>query len=187
MFPAKSENENIVLYEDNITFNYPRQLINKGKQPNYCLADFISSEGSDHLGVFTVTAGHGLKKLVEKYESNHDDYSSIMVKLIADRFAEASAEWLHEKIRKEYWGFAKDEKFSHDELIKEKYIGIRPAPGYPACPDHTEKDKIWKLLDVENMIGVTLTETRAMWPTASVCGWIFSHPESRYFSVLKNK
>ena len=187
IFPAKSENENIVLYEDNITFNYPRQLINKGKQPNYCLADFISSEGSDHLGVFTVTAGHGLKKLVEKYESNHDDYSSIMVKLIADRFAEASAEWLHEKIRKEYWGFAKDEKFSHDELIKEKYIGIRPAPGYPACPDHTEKDKIWKLLDVENMIGVTLTETRAMWPTASVCGWIFSHPESRYFSVLKNK
>jgi 5-methyltetrahydrofolate--homocysteine methyltransferase len=109
-----------------------------------------------------------------------------MVKVLADRFAEAAAEWLHEKIRKDDWGFGSDEIYSNEEMIKERYQGIRPAPGYPSCPDHAEKDKIWKLLDVENAIGVSLTETRAMWPAASVCGWYFAHPESQYFSVLKN-
>jgi 5-methyltetrahydrofolate--homocysteine methyltransferase len=109
-----------------------------------------------------------------------------MVKVLADRYAEAATEWLHEKIRKNDWGYAPNEIYSKEELIKEKYQGIRPAPGYPSCPDHSEKDKIWKLLDVENAIGVSLTESRAMLPTASVCGWYFSHPESQYFSVLKN-
>jgi len=133
-----------------------------------------------------VTAGHGLEKLVEEFEKNHDDYSSIMAKVLADRFAEAAAEWLHVKIRKNEWGFDSTENLSSEELLKEKYQGIRPAPGYPSCPDHSEKDKIWKLMDVDKNINVTLTESRAMFPTASVCGWIFSHPESQYFSVLKN-
>jgi len=187
IFRAQAQHENVILHQNDITFNFPRQLINKGSKPNYCLADFISTNGSDHLGVFTVTAGHGLDKLVKQFESTHDDYNAIMVKVLADRFAEAAAEWLHEKIRKEYWGYSKDENFSNEELISEKYRGIRPAPGYPACPDHEEKVKIWKLLDVENTIGVSLTENRAMWPAASVCGWVFAHPESQYFSVLKNE
>ena len=109
-----------------------------------------------------------------------------MVKVLADRLAEAATEWLHEKIRRNDWGYSPNEIYSNDELIREKYQGIRPAPGYPSCPDHGEKDKIWKLLDVENAIGVALTESRAMLPAASVCGWYFSHPESQYFSVLKN-
>jgi 5-methyltetrahydrofolate--homocysteine methyltransferase len=109
-----------------------------------------------------------------------------MVKVLADRYAEAATEWLHEKIRKNEWGYDSNQIYSKEELIREKYQGIRPAPGYPSCPDHAEKDKIWKLLDVENTIGVSLTESRAMWPAASVCGWYFSHPESQYFSVLKN-
>jgi 5-methyltetrahydrofolate--homocysteine methyltransferase len=185
IFPAKSINENVLLPENDITFSFPRQLIDKGNKPNFCLADFISPNGDDHIGIFTVTAGHGLDKLVKQFESDHDDYNAIMVKVLADRFAEAAAEWLHEKIRKDDWGFGSDEIYSNEEMIKERYQGIRPAPGYPSCPDHAEKDKIWKLLDVENAIGVSLTETRAMWPAASVCGWYFAHPESQYFSVLK--
>jgi 5-methyltetrahydrofolate--homocysteine methyltransferase len=174
------------LIKNDITFNFPRQLIDKGEKPNFCLADFISPNGDDHIGLFTVTAGHGLEKLVEQFESDHDDYNAILVKVLADRYAEAATEWLHEKIRKNDWGYGSNEIYSKEELIKEKYQGIRPAPGYPSCPDHAEKDKIWKLLDVENAIGVSLTESRAMWPAASVCGWYFSHPESQYFSVLKN-
>ncbi len=187
IFPAQSKEEEVHLIKNEITFNFPRQLIDKGNKPNFCLADFISPNGDDHIGLFTVTAGHGLEKLVEQFESDHDDYNAIMVKVLADRFVEAAAEWLHKKIRKDDWGYGFDEIYSNKELIKEKYQGIRPAPGYPSCPDHQEKDKIWNLLDVENAIGVLLTETRAMWPAASVCGWYFSHPDSIYFSVLKNE
>ncbi len=186
IFPAKSYNEEIILYKNNATFNFPRQLIDKGSKPNYCLADFISDKKNYYIGIFTVTAGDGLEELVKKYEEEFDDYNAIMVKVIADRFAEAATEWLHEKIRKEYWGYAKQEDFSFKDLIDEKYFGIRPAPGYPACPDHIEKDKIWDLLNVKQEIGVSLTENRAMYPAASVCGWILSHPDSIYFSVLKN-
>ena len=125
--------------------------------------------------------------MVEHFEAENDDYNAIMVKVIADRFAEAAAEWLHEKVRQEYWGYASNENYSNEELVRESYKGIRPAPGYSACPDHTEKDKIWTLLDVKKSIAVSLTETRAMWPAASVCGWYFSHPDSQYFSALKNE
>ena len=185
-FKAKSFNEEVELVDENMKFSFPRQLLDKGSSPNFCLADFISPNGDDNIGCFAVTSGHGLKNIVNKYEEDLDDYNSIMVKVIADRLAEASTEWLHEKIRKEDWGYAFDENFNNDELIKEKYTGIRPAPGYPSCPDHAEKDKIWKLLDVKKNVGISLTESRAMDPVSSVCGWYFSHPDSRYFSALKN-
>ena len=162
-------------------------MVDKGNNPNYSLSDYVSPDGSDFLGMFTVTAGHGLESIVEQFESDNDDYNAIMVKVIADRFAEAAAEWLHQKVRKEYWGYAENEDFILDELLKEKYKGIRPAPGYPSCPDHKEKDKIWKLLSVNDNIGVQLTESRAMFPAASVCGWYFAHQKAKYFSVLKNE
>ena len=122
----------------------------------------------------------------EVIESKNDDYNEIMVKVLADRLAEAAAEWLHRKVRTKYWGYSKKEELDLNDMLYEKYVGIRPAPGYPACPDHKEKDKIWKLLQVKNEIGISLTESRAMFPAASVCGWYFSHPKARYFSVLKN-
>ena len=127
-----------------------------------------------------------MEKIVKEFEDSNDDYNSIMAKVLADRLAEAFAEHLHERIRKEFWGYAKDENLNDKELINEKYHGIRPAPGYPACPDHREKDTIWTLLDVENNTGISLTENRAMFPAASVSGWYFSHPDSRYFSVSKS-
>ena len=186
IFKARSKNEEVELLDSNIQFSFPRQLIDKGKNPNYCLADFISPNGDDYIGIFALTTGIGLEKLVDKYESEHDDYNSIMVKILADRLAEAAAEWLHEKIRTDDWGYCKNENLDSSDLIKEKYVGIRPAPGYPACPNHEEKDKIWKLLNVESNVGITLTESRAMYPTSSICGWYFSHPNSIYFSALKN-
>ena len=187
LFPANSNYEDIIIKSKNVSFKFPRQLLDKGKNPNYCLADYVSADKDDCLGVFAVTAGHGTQVLVDKYEKDHDDYNSIMVKVLADRLAEATAEWMHEFVRKEGWGYAKDEDSKLGDLLKEKYRGIRPAPGYPACPDHKEKDKIWELLDVEKSIGISLTESRAMLPTASVSGWYFSHPDSHYFSVLKNE
>jgi 5-methyltetrahydrofolate--homocysteine methyltransferase len=187
LFPANSNYEDIIIISKNISFKFPRQLLDKGKNPNYCLADYVSADKDDCLGVFAVTAGHGTQVLVDKYEKDHDDYNSIMVKVLADRLAEATAEWMHEFVRKEGWGYAKDEDSKLGDLLKEKYRGIRPAPGYPACPEHKEKDKIWELLDVEKLIGISLTESRAMLPTASVSGWYFSHPDSHYFSVLKNE
>ena len=187
LFPANSNYEDIIIKSKNISFKFPRQLLDKGKNPNYCLADYVSANKDDCLGVFAVTAGHGTQVLVDKYEKDHDDYNSIMVKVLADRLAEATAEWMHEFVRKEGWGYAKDEDSKLGDLLKEKYRGIRPAPGYPACPEHKEKDKIWELLDVEKLIGISLTESRAMLPTASVSGWYFSHPDSHYFSVLKNE
>ncbi|MBT3479462.1 MAG: methionine synthase [Candidatus Marinimicrobia bacterium] len=179
--PAYAENESV--FTDGVVFKFPRQTVDKGaKKPNFCLADFIAPK-DDFIGTFAVTTGHGIETIVKEFENQHDDYNAIMVKVLADRLAEAFAERLHQRMRKELWGYATDESMNNDSLINEKYQGIRPAPGYPACPDHVEKDKIWKLLNVEENTGITLTESRAMNPAASVSGWYFSHPESRYFSV----
>jgi 5-methyltetrahydrofolate--homocysteine methyltransferase len=155
-------------------------------QPNACLADFIAPRDSgvrDYIGAFAVTAGIGIDSHVAAFERDHDDYSSILLKAMADRLAEACAEYLHARVRREYWGYAPDEVLDNDQLIAEKYAGIRPAPGYPACPDHTEKETLWRLLDVEKNIGVQLTESFVMMPAASVSGFYFAHPESRYFAV----
>ncbi|GAB4377851.1 MAG: hypothetical protein Kow0075_07050 [Salibacteraceae bacterium] len=155
--------------------------------PNLALADFIAPLGNqpqDYLGAFAVTAGLGMEKHLERFEEDHDDYNSIMLKALADRMAEALAEWLHWRVRKHYWGYAPDENLSNEDLIGEKYRGIRPAPGYPACPDHTEKTTLFRILEAEK-IGMELTESLAMSPAASVCGWYFAHPDSRYFGLGK--
>jgi len=166
-----------------------RQQIKKSKdEPNIALADFIAPKESginDYIGMFAVTTGIGIEKLVQKFEKDHDDYNSIMIKALADRLAEAFAEQLHKLVRKDYWGYASDEEFAKEELIKEKYIGIRPAPGYPAQPDHNEKSIIFSLLDAEENTGIRLTESMAMYPAASVSGLYFSHPEAKYFTVGK--
>ncbi|MGH8596752.1 MAG: vitamin B12 dependent-methionine synthase activation domain-containing protein, partial [Gammaproteobacteria bacterium] len=159
-----------------------------GGQPNYALADFLAPKGSglvDYLGAFAVSTGFGLETLIEPYTRDHDDYRVIIAKALADRLAEALAERMHTYVRREFWAYAPDETLDSTSLIDEKYRGIRPAPGYPACPDHTEKPLLWKLLDVEQNIGVLLTDNYAMYPTAAVCGWYFSHPKSRYFGVGK--
>jgi 5-methyltetrahydrofolate--homocysteine methyltransferase len=166
-----------------------RQQIQKSqREPNVALADFIAPKETgveDYIGMFAVTAGVGIEKNVAQFEKDHDDYNSIMTKALADRLAEAFAEYLHKLVRKEYWGYAADENLSNEDLVKEKYIGIRPAPGYPAQPDHTEKPIIFSLLDVEKNTGIKLTESMAMYPAASVSGLYFSHPDSKYFSVGK--
>ncbi len=168
------------------TFHFLRQQNKKAQNlPNFCLADFVSPEkGNDHFGMFAVTAGIGLEKIVEKHKANQDDYSEIMAKALADRLAEAFAECLHERVRKELWGYAKDENLTTEQLITEDYNGIRPAPGYPACPDHTEKKLLFELLDA-NKVGITLTESYAMYPGAAVSGFYFSHPNSKYFGLGK--
>ena len=156
--------------------------------PNLCLSDFIApsgSKGGDYIGAFAVTTGIGIEALLEKYEADHDDYNSIMLKAVADRLAEAFTELMHERVRKEYWGYAQNETFSNEELIAEKYQGIRPAPGYPACPDHTEKRTMFELLDAETQVGIQLTESFAMYPASSVSGWYFAHPDSKYFALGK--
>jgi 5-methyltetrahydrofolate--homocysteine methyltransferase len=171
------------------TFHFLRQQSEKAEGQTYnCLADFVAPKETgvtDYMGGFAVTAGIGIEKLVEQYEKDHDDYHSIMIKAIADRLAEAFAEKMHELVRKEYWGYAKEEHLSTEELIKESYCGIRPAPGYPACPDHTEKRLLFDLLQAEKNAGITLTESFAMYPAASVSGFYFGHPESKYFGVGK--
>jgi 5-methyltetrahydrofolate--homocysteine methyltransferase len=157
-------------------------------QPYYALSDFVASKESgvqDYFGGFALTAGIGCDELVAEFEKNYDDYNSIMVKAIADRLAEAFAEKLHELVRKDYWAYAKEEHLSNEDLIKEQYVGIRPAPGYPACPEHTEKGTLFALLDVANKIGLNITESYAMYPTAAVSGFYFSHPESKYFGLGK--
>ena len=192
IFPANSVNEDIELTDENgemlMTLNQLRQQLDKkGNTPNFCLSDFIAPKDGgvqDYMGAFAVTAGINIDPLVAAYEADHDDYNSIMIKAVADRFAEAFAEMMHYKYRTELWGYS-DEDFNNDEFIEEKYRGIRPAPGYPACPEHSEKEKIWALLDVEKNTGMTLTSSYAMLPTASVSGWYFAHPESRYFGVAK--
>ena len=174
---------------ESVTIHTLRQQAEKvDGQPYYALADFIAPADSgveDYFGAFALTAGIGCDELVEVYEKNHDDYNSIMVKALADRLAEAFAEKLHKLVRKDYWGYAKDEQLSNEDLIKEQYAGIRPAPGYPACPEHTEKGTLFALLNAEEEIGLRLTESYAMYPTAAVSGFYFSHPESRYFGLGK--
>jgi len=198
VFPANVVNDDdIEVYENEErticsgTFLSLRQQLKKHQnKPNIGLSDFIAPKESnvkDYIGCFCVTTGFGTDELAKKYEEAQDDYNSIMVKALADRLAEAFAEYLHEKVRKEYWGYASDEILSNEELIKENYKGIRPAPGYPACPDHLEKNTIWELLEVEKRIGVTLTESLAMWPAASVSGYYISNPESKYFGLGKIK
>ncbi|GAL85008.1 methionine synthase [Sporocytophaga myxococcoides] len=171
------------------TFHTLRQQGLKGKGiPNLALSDFIAPKESginDYIGGFAVTAGIGIEPLLEKYEKDHDDYNSILIKAIADRLAEAFAECMHEKVRKEYWGYASGESFDNEALIKEEYVGIRPAPGYPACPDHTEKSILFKLLDPNCRTGIALTESFAMYPASSVSGMYFSHPDSKYFGLGK--
>lgn len=196
LFPANSIGvDDIEVYTDESRSGVKRVLhtLRQQKQkskdePNIALADFIAPKetgAEDYIGMFAVTTGIGIEKIIKQFEQDHDDYNSIMVKAIADRLAEAFAEHLHELVRKEYWGYACDENFSNEELIKEKYNGIRPAPGYPAQPDHTEKPIIFSLLDVERNAGIKLTESMAMYPAASVSGLFFSHPEAKYFSVGK--
>jgi 5-methyltetrahydrofolate--homocysteine methyltransferase len=196
IFPANQINDDdIELRDENgkllQTFLTLRQQSAKTKgAPNIALSDFIAPKDSgitDYMGAFCVTTGFGVDEKAAEFEKNLDDYNSIMVKALGDRFAEAFAEYLHEKIRKEIWGYASDETLSNEALIKEEYKGIRPAPGYPACPDHLEKPTIWKLLNVEQNIGVTLTESMAMWPASSVSGYYFGHPESKYFGLGKIK
>jgi 5-methyltetrahydrofolate--homocysteine methyltransferase len=164
-----------------------RQQVAKAPgQPNYCLSDFVApkeNEVTDYIGGFAVTAGIGIEKKVAEFEARHDDYNAIMLKSLADRFAEAFAERMHERMRKEWWGYVPQEQLDNTALIDEKYVGIRPAPGYPACPDHTEKELLFDLLYVNGATGITLTESMAMYPASSVSGWYFSHPESRYFPV----
>ena len=156
--------------------------------PQLCLADFVAPATSgrrDHLGAFAVTAGIGIESHIERFETANDDYGSIMLKALADRLAEAFAERMHERVRREFWGYAADEALGADALIREAYRGIRPAPGYPACPDHTEKRLLLRLLDAERAAGIRLTESYAMLPAATVSGWYFSHPEAHYFAVGK--
>ncbi|MBU1804241.1 MAG: B12-binding domain-containing protein, partial [Gammaproteobacteria bacterium] len=165
-----------------------QQIIKPDAKPNLSLADFVAPKDSgitDYVGGFICTAGIGAEELAKAYQDKGDDYNSIMVKALADRLAEACAEWLHQQVRKQYWGYAKDEQLSNEELIREQYKGIRPAPGYPACPDHTEKGTLFQLLDADGISQVTLTEHYAMLPTAAVSGWYFAHPEAQYFAVGK--
>jgi 5-methyltetrahydrofolate--homocysteine methyltransferase len=164
-----------------------RQQGEKGpKISNIAFSDFLAPKESgraDYLGGFAVTAGIGIEKLIEQYEADHDDYSSIMVKALADRLAEAFAERLHERVRREFWAYAPDEHLTGDDLIQEKYHGVRPAPGYPGCPDHTEKITLFQLLDAEGQTGIILTENLAMYPASSVSGMYYAHPDSRYFGL----
>ncbi len=194
-WPANTVNhDDIAVYNDAgeqiSTLHHIRQQQQKpgNDKPNYSLADFVAPRNSgkqDYIGGFVVTAGIGAEELARQYQDAGDDYNSIMVKALADRLAEAFAEHMHLRVRKEFWGYQPDENLDNDALIREKYTGIRPAPGYPACPDHTEKTQLFQLLDAENNTGVTLTEHFAMFPTAAVSGWYFSHPESTYFAVGK--
>jgi 5-methyltetrahydrofolate--homocysteine methyltransferase len=195
LFPANSIGDDIEVYTDEerrgvltVLHTLRQQMQKTEGQPNIALADFIATKESgvaDYIGMFAVTAGIGIEKLIEKFEKEHDDYNSIMVKAIADRFAEAFTEHLHELVRKKYWGYGENENLTNDDLIKEKYAGIRPAPGYPAQPDHTEKQIIFELLQAEKNIGIKLTESLAMYPAASVSGLYFANSEAKYFNVGK--
>ncbi|MBL7793104.1 MAG: methionine synthase [Saprospiraceae bacterium] len=193
LFPANSAGDDIEIYSDDsrsavrATLHHLRQQVQKtAGQPNYCLSDFVAPKDSgqaDYIGAFAVTAGIGIEKWIEQFERDHDDYHAIMTKALADRLAEALAERLHERVRCEFWAYAADEHLANEALIDEQYRGIRPAPGYPACPEHTEKRTLWKLLDVEARTGMILTESFAMYPAASVSGWYLAHPKAAYFGL----
>ncbi|HEY7907166.1 MAG TPA: vitamin B12 dependent-methionine synthase activation domain-containing protein, partial [Wenzhouxiangella sp.] len=192
LMPANADGDDIVIYEDEDRSTERERFVGLRQQAdkpsaNLCLSDFVApidSGKKDYVGCFAVTTGLGIEAAQAKLPKD-DDYADIMLKALADRLAEALAEALHEKVRRELWGYAPKEGFSPEALIAEEYQGIRPAPGYPACPDHSEKTKIFDLLDAANAVGITLTENFAMWPTAAVSGYYFSHPESQYFVVGK--
>lgn len=193
MFPARSNGVDTVTVTApdgaEVPLEFLRQQVKKAPgQPNISLSDFIAPAASgkqDYIGGFAVTAGEGIEKWLEKFKKDHDDYSSIMLKALADRLAEAFTELLHERVRKEFWAYATDEHLSNEQLIKEEYLGIRPAPGYPACPEHTEKYKLFNLLNATESTGITLTESLAMYPAASVSGWYFANPQAKYFGLGK--
>ena len=182
-------NEETLTDKRKSVLHHLRQQNKKGEGlPNYCLSDFVApieSGKQDYIGGFAVTSGIGIEKWIEHFQAEHDDYNKIMLAALADRLAEALAERMHERVRTEFWNYVKDETLSSEELIREKYVGIRPAPGYPACPDHTEKPMLFKLLDAEKNAGIILTESNAMYPASSVSGWYFSHPDSKYFGIGK--
>jgi 5-methyltetrahydrofolate--homocysteine methyltransferase len=194
-WPANADGDDILVYGDDaratpkaVLHTLRQQLTRREGRANVALADFVAPRASglaDYIGGFLVTAGIGEDEVAERFKQANDDYSAIMVKALADRLAEAFAERLHQRVRKEFWAYASDETLGATELIGERYQGIRPAPGYPAQPDHSEKATLFALLDGESRIGVKLTESFAMWPGASVCGLYFSHPESHYFGVGK--
>jgi 5-methyltetrahydrofolate--homocysteine methyltransferase len=194
VFPANAVSDDVELYTDDQRdkvlerFHFLRQQANReGSEPCRSLADFIAPKKTglgDHIGAFAVTSGIGLKELCECYRAKHDDYNAIMAEALADRLAEAFAECLHKRVREE-WGYGRSETLSTEDLIHERYRGIRPAAGYPACPDHTEKGTLWRLLEVKANTGMQLTESFAMWPGSSVSGLYFAHPESRYFALGK--
>jgi 5-methyltetrahydrofolate--homocysteine methyltransferase len=188
IWPAQRLGSDDVEVHDNdqkIRLHFLRQQTLKADgQPNYCLSDFIAADQPDHMGAFAVSI-HGIEPHIARYEAEHDDYRKIMLQALADRLAEAFAECLHQKVRREIWAYAPDEQLTSDDLIREKYRGIRPAPGYPACPDHTEKETLFKLLNARSVAGIQLTESLAMYPASSVCGWYFAHPDSKYFGLGK--
>ena len=193
LFPANAVGDDIEVYLDEHR-QAPVAVLNQLRQqgqhragiPNRSLADYVAPKATglrDYVGAFAVTAGLGSQAQVAAFRADLDDYNAILLEAVADRLAEAFAERMHERVRKELWGYAPDEHLDNAALIKEAYAGIRPAPGYPACPEHTEKETLWRLLDVETHTGIQLTDGMAMWPGASVSGWYFSHPESQYFVV----
>jgi 5-methyltetrahydrofolate--homocysteine methyltransferase len=195
LFAANGVEDDIEVYADGertasrAVLHHLRQQAEKPPgRPTLCLSDFIAPEETgrpDWIGAFVVTAGSGVVDFAAELEREHDDYGAILVKALGDRIAEALAERMHERVRREFWGYAADESLTNDDLIREKYVGIRPAPGYPACPDHSEKETLFRLLDATARTGVRLTDSGAMWPPASVSGWYFAHPESFYFGVGK--
>ena len=192
-YRARREGDDLLLWEDHEAAGEPlvqlsmlrQQRQPKGAEPHcWSLADLIapaSAGVADYMGAFAVTTGHGIEAALERFSAGHDDYSAILLKALADRLAEAFAEALHARVRRQW--YAPEEDLSNEVLIREGYRGVRPAPGYPACPDHTEKARLWRLLDVERTAGIKLTESFAMWPAAAVSGWYFAHPDSRYFSI----
>jgi 5-methyltetrahydrofolate--homocysteine methyltransferase len=194
-WPAQAIGDDIMLFADEarhervaVLHTLRQQMEHTRNRPNIALADFIAPAGSavdDYIGAFAVTSGHGLDALTAHYERHNDDYSSILAKALADRLAEATAEYMHARVRRELWGYRRDETLTNEELIAERYQGIRPAPGYPAQPDHTEKATLFRLLQPERAIGLSLTESFAMWPGSAVSGLYFAHPASHYFGVGK--
>ncbi len=190
-WPCRREGDDVVLFEDDTHTRKCRGCTScasrsrkRAPRANMCLADFISPK-ADWIGGFAVTAGHGIEAHLARFKADHDDYSDILLKALADRLAEAFAERLHERVRKTLWGYAPEEALTNDELTREKYRGIRPAPGYPACPDHSQKPELFRLLNAGQNAGITLTDSFAMMPTSAVSGYYFAHPEAQYFGVAR--